>query len=153
MSGDVSQGNTIEELINKIGTSALIVMSIFILVIAILVIVAMWKIFQKAGEPGWKAIIPFYNSYTMYKIVWDTKFFWINFGLGVLTGIINLLPPLAFIGYIVSIATFVIEVMLLNKLAKSFGHGTGFTIGLIFLPYVFFLILGFGSDEFIKTDE
>ena len=152
MSGDVSQGNTIEELINKIGTSALIVMSIFILVIAILVIVAMWKIFQKAGEPGWKAIIPFYNSYTMYKIVWDTKFFWINFGLGVLTGIINLLPPLAFIGYIVSIATFVIEVMLLNKLAKSFGHGTGFTIGLIFLPYVFFLILGFGSDEFIKTD-
>ena len=152
MNGDVSQGNTIEELINKIGTSALIVMSIFILVIAILVIVAMWKIFQKAGEPGWKAIIPFYNSYTMYKIVWDTKFFWINFGLGVLTGIINLLPPLAFIGYIVSIATFVIEVMLLNKLAKSFGHGTGFTIGLIFLPYVFFLILGFGSDEFIRVD-
>lgn len=152
MSGDVSQGNTIEELINKIGTSALIVMFVFILAIAILVIVAMWKIFQKAGEPGWKAIIPFYNSYTMYKIVWDTKFFWINFGLGVLTGIINLLPPLAFIGYIVSIATFVIEVMLLNKLAKSFGHGTGFTIGLIFLPYVFFLILGFGSDEFIRVD-
>ena len=153
MSGDVSQGNTIEELINKIGTSALIVMFIFILAIAILVIVAMWKIFQKAGEPGWKAIIPFYNSYTMYKIVWDTKFFWINFGLGVLTGIINFLPPLAFISYIISIAAFVIEVMLLNKLAKSFGHGTGFTIGLIFLPYVFFLILGFGSDEFIKTDE
>lgn len=75
MSGDVSQGNTIEELINKIGTSALIVMFVFILAIAILVIVAMWKIFQKAGEPGWKAIIPFYNSYTMYKIVWDTKFF------------------------------------------------------------------------------
>ena len=153
MSGDVSQGNTIEELINKIGTSALIVMSIFILAIAILVIVAMWKIFQKAGEPGWKAIIPFYNSYTMYKIVWDTKFFWINFGLGVLTGIINFLPPLAFLSYIISIAAFVIEVMLLNKLAKSFGHGTGFTIGLIFLPYVFLLILGFGSDEFIKTDE
>ena len=153
MSGDVSQGNTIEELINKIGTSALIVMFVFILAIAILFIVAMWKIFQKAGEPGWKAIIPFYNSYTMYKIVWDTKFFWINFGLGVLTGIINFLPPLAFLSYIISIAAFVIEVMLLNKLAKSFGHGTGFTIGLIFLPYVFLLILGFGSDEFIKTDE
>ena len=152
MSGDVSQGNTIEELINKIGTSALIVMFVFILAIAILVIVAMWKIFQKAGEPGWKAIIPFYNSYTMYKIVWGTKFFWINFGIGVLTGIINFLPPLAFLRYMSSIAGFVIEVMLLNKLAKSFGHGTGFTIGLIFLPYVFLLILGFGSDEFIRVD-
>lgn len=153
MSGSTeTPSNIYEQLIATLGVTFFIVCMIFSIIIAVLVIVAMWKIFKKAGEPGWKAIVPFYNSYTLFKIVWDTKFFWINLGFAVLSGIISFLPAIGWLGSIISIASFVLTIMVLNKLAKSFGHGTGFTIGLIFLPYIFFLILGLGGDEFSRVD-
>ena len=74
--------------------------SIIWLALVVLGIVAMWRVFAKAGLPGWGAIIPFYNAYLLFK------------------------------------------------LAQSFGHGVGFTLGLIFLNFIFMLILGFGSDEY-----
>jgi len=115
------------------------------LAIAVVMIIANWKIFTKAGEEGWKCIIPFYNMYTQYKFTWNTKMFWIMFGLS-LACIIPLL------GFVAAIAVFVINIMALNKLAKSFGKGTGFTVGLIFLNAIFLLILGFGDAEYQGAD-
>lgn len=83
------QTNQYEKLLELFGATTIMVIGLMTLVIAILVIVAMWKIFKKAGEPGWKAIIPIYNNYILFKIVWDTKFFWISLGLGLLSSIIT----------------------------------------------------------------
>src|SRR6266550_7594005 len=98
------------------------------LLIALLLIVAMWKIFTKAGQPGWASIIPIYNLYIWCKIV-GRPGWWI---------ILMLIP---FVNIIISI-------ILLIDLAKSFGKGVGFGIGLILLAVIFFPILGFGSAQY-----
>ena len=98
------------------------------LVVGILLLIAAWKILEKAGEPGWKAIIPFYNMYTLVKIA-D--------GNG-----------LKFLLLCIPIVGFIYDIIFSLKLAKAFGKGTGFGIGLFLLPNVFTLILGFGSAEY-----
>ncbi|MDO4324961.1 MAG: DUF5684 domain-containing protein [bacterium] len=101
---------------------------IVFLVVLVVGIVAGWRIFEKANEPGWAAIVPFYSSYKMYQISWGT-------------GWLFLLQLVPCVGVVVS--------LIMNlKLAKAFGKGTGFGIGLFLLPFIFQLILGFGSAEY-----
>lgn len=102
---------------------------LFALVIGVLSIVAFWKIFAKAGKPGWASIVPFYNTYCMYDI---------SFGNGWL-----------FLLTFVPCVNIVFGIMMLFKLAKAFGKGTGFGFGLLFLNTIFILILGFDSSEYI----
>lgn len=103
--------------------------SIIILAICVVMIVANWKLFTKAGEPGWAAIIPFYSNYVLFKIA---------FGNGWL-----------FLLCLVPIVNVVINIMLFFKLSKAFGHGVGFGLGLLFLSPIFLLILAFGSSEYV----
>jgi hypothetical protein len=98
------------------------------LVIAIVSIAAMWVIFAKAGRPGWAAIIPIYNTLQMIWMV-GRPWWWI---------LLLLIPFL----------NLIIGIILLNDLSSSFGHGVGFTLGLIFLAPIFFLILAFGSSQY-----
>ena len=107
----------------------MLVYSIFVLVIAVLTLVAMWKIFVKAGKPGWACLIPFYNMYCMYDIAWGN-------------GWLFLLTFIPCVGLVFAI-------IMLFKLAKAFGQGTGFGFGLLFLNTIFVLILGFGKAEYI----
>jgi len=103
----------------------------FILLIiawAVLVIIAEWKIFTKAGKDGWKALIPIYNAYTMLQIL-------------------NMEPMLCFLTIIPG-ANFMLSIVMNVKLAKSFGKGTGFAIGLILLEPIFEMILGFGQAKY-----
>lgn len=109
-------------------------------------VIALWKIFAKAGEPGWKALIPFYNGYIQFKISWSTTMFWILLACVFVGSILNSFVP--FIGIIVSLAGTVISWISSHKLSLSFGHGIGFTLGLIFLNPIFILILGFGSSRY-----
>lgn len=99
-----------------------------ILAMAVLMIVAMWRIFAKAGEAGWKAVIPFYNTYILYKITWGNGLY--------------------FLLLLIPCANFVIQIITSVKLAKVFGKGIGFTLGLIFLGPIFQLILAFDSSEY-----
>ena len=101
---------------------------IFGLLIALVLIVAMWKVFTKAGQPGWASIIPIYNLYIWCKIV-GRPWWWI------------LLMLIPFVNFIVCI-------ILCIDLAKSFGKGVGFGIGLALLGIIFFPILGFGSAQY-----
>src|SRR5437763_7704018 len=98
------------------------------LLIALLLIVAMWKVFTKAGQPGWASIIPIYNLYIWCKIV-GRPGWWI---------ILLLIP---FVNIIVGI-------ILCIDMAKSFGKGVGFGIGLALLGIIFWPILGFGSARY-----
>ena len=117
--------------------------------IYVLLIIGWWKIFTKAGEAGWKSLIPFYNIYTIFKICWETKYFWFTLLISVLSGVLSAIPAVGgFLGAICSIALIVLYVMQNYKLAKAFGHGGGYTVGLIFLPNIFVLILGFGSSAY-----
>jgi hypothetical protein len=88
----------------------------------------MWKTFSKAGEPGWAAIVPFYNIYVMTKIV-GRPAWWV---------VLAILPCVNII------ALFIIGI----DMAKSFGKGTGFGIGLALLAPVFYAILGFGDAQY-----
>jgi len=101
---------------------------IFWLAFTILMIAACWKIFTKAGQPGWASIIPIYNLYIWCKIV-GRPGWWI---------LLMLIP----------VVNFVIAIILCIDLAKSFGKGVGFGIGLVFLGIIFFPILGFGSAQY-----
>ncbi len=126
--------------------------TIFILIIGwyVLQVVAYWQIFEKAGEPGWKAIIPFYNTYTQYKFTWDTNFYWFVLFGSIIGGLLNSFDGMiSALGSIILLAISVVNIIALNKLAKAFGHGTGFTVGLVFLNPIFKLILGFSGDEYI----
>lgn len=124
-------------------------------IVAVLLIIANWKIFEKAGEKGWKSLIPIYNTYIMFKLVWNTKMFWyllgVSFGLGFIGGLAGEGTTLYNIAIICAgIYELVMYIILFNRLSKSFGHGTGFTLGLIFLPNIFTLILGFNKDTYKK---
>ena len=101
---------------------------IFYLAFTILMIAAWWKIFTKAGQPGWACIIPIYNLYVWCKIV-GRPWWWI---------LLMLIP----------LVNFIILIILIIDLAKSFGKGVGFGIGLLLLAVIFFPILGFGSAQY-----
>ena len=99
--------------------------SIIYLAIVVIAIAGMWKTFEKAGQPGWGCIIPIYNIYLMTKIAAKPAW-WV-------------------IMFFIPLVNIVFAIMLYNEIAKKFGQGIGFTIGLILLPFVFFPILGFGD--------
>jgi len=105
----------------------------FGLILGILGVVALWKIFVKAGEPGWAAIVPFYNAYVLFKITWGN-------------GWLFLLMLIPFVNIVIAIITMV-------KLAKAFGKGGGFAVGLIFLSIIFYCILAFGDADYVGVPE
>lgn len=131
---------------------------IFALVWWILQIIANWNIFTKAGEAGWKSLIPIYGDYVFYKIAWQTSYFWLSFILGIVASYVssaNLNESifLTVIATLLRIVIAVINIMYCIKLSRAFGHGIGFAIGLILLQPIFLLILGFGSDQYYGADR
>lgn len=113
-------------------------------------IIAAWRIFTKAGEAGWKSLIPVYNLYIQYKISWNTAMFWAAF-LGIMIGsMMNSFggASVSDIGAVIALAGMVINLIDTHKLSKAFGHGLAFTLGLIFLAPIFNLILGLGNSEY-----
>ena len=99
-----------------------------------LVIVGLWKIFVKAGEPGWAAIIPIYNLYIICKIT-AKPIWWLL--------LLIFCPPISFI----------FAILLTLALAKSFGKGVGFAIGMMLLPFVFYPILGFSDATYTAPQD
>lgn len=143
-------GSLISELLVITG-----IILIFAAVFYILLVVAEWKIFTKAGEKGWKSLIPIYNLYIMFKLFYRTDMFWILLGSAFCVGIINgIIGEDSLAGMLLALALAIFEVVVMiklySRLAKSFGHGTGFIIGLVFLPSIFTLILGFNKDKYRK---
>lgn len=112
--------------------------SIIMLIIIILQIVAMWKVFTKAGEKGWKSIIPIYNVVTLFKIS----------GLSPLLVLVYLAGIIPVVGPIICL---VLTIYQANSLSKSFGKTAGFTVGLVLLAPIFYMILGFGKATYVGT--
>ena len=98
----------------------------------VLAIIGMWKLFEKGGKPGWTAIIPIYNTCMLIELA-GKPIWWI---------LLMFIP----------IVSFVVGILVMIGLAKNFGRGAGTAIGLIFLPFIFMMILGFGSAEYKKIE-
>ena len=96
--------------------------------IFVLVIVGFWKVFEKAGHPGWAAIIPFYNIYILCKIA-GRPGWWL---------ILMLIP----------IVSIIVAIIVSLDVAKAFGKSTAFGIGLALLSPIFYPILGFGKAQY-----
>jgi Family of unknown function (DUF5684) len=101
---------------------------VWVAVVYAIAVIPYWLIFTKAGQPGWPALIPIYNTYIQLKIVGR--------------------PGWWLVLLIVPIVNIVILIIVTNDLSKSFGHGVGFTLGLIFLSLIFLYILAFGSSTY-----
>lgn len=101
------------------------------LAVAVIIIAGMWKMFEKANQPGWGVLIPFYNMVLLLRVA-GKPIWWL----------ILMFVPLV---------NFVIAILMAAGIARNFGKGVGFTVGLIFLPYIFYPILGFGKAEYMPA--
>lgn len=107
-------------------------MAMFIIIwlaFVVFLIAAQWKVYEKAGQPGWACIIPIYNIYVLLKIVGKPGW-WL---------IMMIIPGV----------NLIFAIWALNMLSKSFGKDEGFTVGLLFLGIVFYPILGFGDARYL----
>lgn len=113
----------------------LIILFLFYIGVIIVLLASQWKIFSKAGKPGWACLIPIYSTIVLLEII-KKPVWWI----------FMFLIPLVNIYFLI---------VAMNELSKSFGKSTGFTVGLLLLPFIFYPILGFGSAEYQwnKVDE
>lgn len=114
--------------INTLSNDAIWTIVIFSLALAIIQLAAMWRIYEKAGKPGWASLIPFYNFYVLLEIVGK--------------------PGWWLIWLFIPFANLVVSIWVTNLLSKSYGKNEGFTLGLIFLSFIFYPILGFGNDSY-----
>jgi hypothetical protein len=101
----------------------------FWLIIAIVSIAGAWKVYTKAGKPGWACIIPFYNLIVLLEIV-GKPIWW-------------------FLLMLIPCVNFVFIIWVYNRLSKSFGQSEGFTVGLVLLNPIFICILGFGDYTYL----
>jgi hypothetical protein len=105
------------------------VLFIPMLIVSVIMIIAFWKIFTKAGKPGWAAIIPIYNVIVLLEIV-GKPVWWI-------------------ILFLIPCVNIIFGIWTINLLSKSFGQSEGFTIGMLLLGVVFYPILAFGNYQYM----
>ena len=111
-----------------VGLTGLAVIWVIALLLIALMIVALWILFKKACKPGWAAVVPFYDQYTLYEITWG--YGW------------------RFLMLLIPIYNIVLAILTYIRLAKAFGKDEGYAVGLVFLPQVFVPMLAFGSAAY-----
>jgi hypothetical protein len=101
--------------------------------LVVLMIASMWKVFVKAGQPGWGCLIPIYNVYLMLKIAGK--------------------PGWWLILFFIPIVSLVVSVIVVVAFAANFGKGVGFALGLLFLGFIFCPILAFGDAQYVGASS
>jgi hypothetical protein len=114
--------------VNAAAGAAALVFVLIELVLCVLIIAGMWKVFTKAGQPGWAAIIPIFNLYILITIA-GKPWWWL---------LLMLIP----------LVNFVIAILIYIALAEKFGKGVGYAIGMVFLPFIFLPMLGFSDAQY-----
>ncbi len=104
------------------------IIGIIYLAVLVLMVASMWKVYVKANEPGWAAIVPIYNVVVMLKII-GKPIWWIAL-------------------YFIPLVNIVVGILIVVSFAKSFGKSTGYAIGLILLPFIFLPMLAFSDATY-----
>ena len=94
----------------------------------VLMIASSWKVYVKAGQPGWTSIVPIYNIVVLLKII-GKPWWWI-------------------VGFFIPFLNLVLLILMCVGLAKAFGKGVGFAIGIILLSFIFYPILAFSDAKY-----
>lgn len=120
----------------------------------VLVVIGLWMTFEKAHEAGWKALIPFYNLYVLFKICDMGSLFFIWLICTAIAALMYAIGHLIFItypiGWILEAVAFILLVMMWFNLSKAYGHGLGYALGLTFFTPIFVILLGFGSSRYYR---
>jgi len=114
---------TAQEISIALGPLVLVWLALILLMIA-----SVWRVFTKAGKPGWACLVPFYNLFVMIEIAGK--------------------PAWWFLLFFIPLANLIAMILIYAGIAERFGKGGGFVVGLILLPIVFFPILGFGGARY-----
>jgi hypothetical protein len=114
---------------NGLSIGPLAIILLLSLAISVLMIAAMWRLFSKAGQPGWAAIIPFYNTIVLLRVI-GKPWWWM---------LLTFIP----------VVNIVISVLVGLELAKSFGKGAGFGVLTFFFSIIFIPILAFGEARYV----
>ena len=119
-------------------------------------------IFEKMGMPGWKSLIPIYSDYLLFRELIGSGYFWGYIASALLAGSCSALVTIGmvsgvmeFLFIITAVAactvTIAIQIKLAHSLSKSFGHGIGYTFGLIFIEPIMLMILGLGNNRYARA--
>lgn len=106
---------------------------LFFFAFIVFFIVCHWKIFTKAGQEGWKSLIPFYNAYVQLQITKQ--------------------PTIWLLYFFIPFVNIYFGIKHIHGLSRAFGKDVGFTVGIILLPIVFYPILAFGDSKYVYTDN
>ena len=130
----------------------------------LLIVIGEWKLFKKFGEKPWKSLVPYYNTYIMYKRTWGKRYFWIYFLTSTLFTIAqNTSNSLAhhfpdsswktlilLIALPLGIIATVCSILYSLRLSEAFGKGKLFCVGLLIIYPIFIAILGFGRSRYVS---
>lgn len=143
-------------------TAAIVILCV-VFALWLVTAIARWRTFNKMGEAGWKAFIPFYGYYVIFAKCWDKKAAWnyvltaivyAFFEAGFYKGTTQLTTILCSVGeLIVAIDMLYLTVRINFRMSKAFGHGFLFGLGLWLFPFIFTFILGFGKSEYIGNAQ
>lgn len=106
---------------------------LFFFALIIFIVVCHWKIFTKAGQEGWKCLIPFYNTYIQLQITKQ--------------------PTIWLLYFFIPFVNIYFAIKHVHGLSKAFGKDVGFTLGLLFLSPVFIAILAFGDSKYVYNES
>lgn len=106
---------------------------VFLVAIMVVMMIARYKVLEKAGQPGWAIFVPIYNIIVLFKVA--------------------KVPGWWFIMFFIPIANIIFMIKFTHAISKNFGKDGGFTAGLIFLPLIFWPILGFGSAQYVGNES
>ncbi len=123
-----SDAGTIAAIVAGLGIFLLFFFAFFVFFI-----ICHWKIFTKAGQEGWKSLIPFYNAYVQLQITKQ--------------------PTIWLLYFFIPFVNIYFGIKHIHGLSRAFGKDVGFTVGIILLPIIFYPILAFGDSKYIYTDN
>ena len=130
--------------------------------IFVLSLIGKYFIFEKMGMPGWKSLIPIYSDYLLFRELIGSGYFWGYIASALLAGSCSAFVTIGlvsgvmeFLFIITAVAactvTIAIQIKLAHSLSKSFGHGIGYTFGLIFIEPIMLMILGLGNNRYARA--
>lgn len=124
--------------------SFLLIFFVIILITYILSVVGLWKMFQKADRPGWHALIPIYNTYVLC-IIAGVSPWWLVISI-ISSLVVAFVPILSILSSFISIY---FGVLLAVSVSRSFGKEDIYALGIYFLPFIFYMIIGLGDSKYL----